>query len=199
MTVIHARRRNRHLPVARRAATLRRVNPTELLPEHDTAPPAVLRDVALQVNAREVGCRIAAHVTLAQLLRDELGLTGTKVACDQAACGACTVLLDGEPVFACHTLAAQALGAQVVTIEGLAAADGALDPLQQAFVDHDALQCGFCTPGMLMALKGALAQAARAGTTPGRDEIARAISGNLCRCGAYPHIIEAALDVVARR
>jgi len=138
---------------------------------------------------------VPAHTTLASLLRDRLGLTGAKIACDQAACGACTVRVDGQAVFACHTLAAQLQGADVVTIEGLGR-DGALDPLQQAFIDHDAMQCGFCTPGMIMALQGVLAAP---GVAPDRDAIARAISGNLCRCGAYPHILEAALDVAARR
>jgi len=166
------------------------------------SPPTLATDsartVRLIVNRSAVERRVPANATLAGLLRESLGLTGTKVACDQAACGACTVLLDGQPVFACHTLAAHADHAVVETIEGLAR-DGVLDPLQQAFIDHDALQCGFCTPGMIMAIKGALAQAAHAGGTPDRAAIARAISGNICRCGAYPHILDAALDVVARR
>jgi len=162
----------------------------------DTAP-ATQREVALTVNGRATSCRLPARATLAEALRDELGLTGTKVACDQAACGACTVLLDGAPVFACHTLAAQAHGATVTTIEGLIGEDGALDPLQQAFIEHDALQCGFCTPGMILALKGALAQFGS--RVPTRGEVAQAIAGNVCRCGAYVHIIDAALDVVARR
>jgi xanthine dehydrogenase YagT iron-sulfur-binding subunit len=168
-----------------------------------TPPPPIVRAsdttrrVRLRVNGTLAEHDVPAHTTLAVLLREWLGLTGTKVACDQAACGACTVLLDGQPVFACHTLAAQAQDAGIVTIEGLAVG-GTLDPLQQAFMRHDALQCGFCTPGMIMALKGALQRASDAGVVPGRDEIARAIAGNLCRCGAYPHILEAALDVVGR-
>jgi len=155
------------------------------------------RRVRLRVNGTVTEHDVPAHTTLAMLLRERLGLTGTKVACDQAACCACTVLLDGQPVFACHTLAAQAQDAAIVTIEGLAI-DGTLDPLQQAFIRHDALQCGFCTPGMIMALKGAFARASDARVVLGRDEIARAISGNVCRCGAYPHILDAALDVVSR-
>jgi aerobic-type carbon monoxide dehydrogenase small subunit (CoxS/CutS family) len=148
--------------------------------------------VELQVNGRAVAAELPASGTLAELLRDQLGLPGTKVACNQAACGACTVRLDGDAVFACHTLALQAHGSRVQTIEG-EARDGALTPLQQAFIDHDAMQCGFCTPGMVMALQAAL----DAGVT-GRDALAQAISGNLCRCGAYQNILDAAVHVAAR-
>lgn len=130
-------------------------------------------------------------MTLAELLRDQLGLIGAKVACDQAACGACTVLLDGRAVFACHTLAAQVDGVAVETIEGLAAGDD-LHPLQAAFITHDALQCGFCTPGIIMALKAAV----DSGVSADRAALAAAIAGNLCRCGAYEHIVDAALSVV---
>jgi aerobic-type carbon monoxide dehydrogenase small subunit (CoxS/CutS family) len=149
--------------------------------------------VALTVNGGAVDVDVPACATLAELLRDVLGLAGTKVACNQAACGACTVRLDGGAVFACHTLALHARGSDVLTIEGLAR-DGVLTALQQAFVDHDAMQCGFCTPGMLMALQAAL----DAGVT-GRHALARAISGNLCRCGAYENILDAAVDVCAAR
>ena len=145
------------------------------------------------VNGRAVRQPTAVHASLAELLRDGLGLKGTKVACNQAACGACTVLVDGQAVLACHTLAMQCRGAQVQTVEGLGSAER-LHPLQEAFVAHDALQCGFCTPGMLMALQGALG----AGRCTSRAQIAQALSGNLCRCGAYPHILEAAADVAAR-
>jgi aerobic-type carbon monoxide dehydrogenase small subunit (CoxS/CutS family) len=154
--------------------------------------------VRLTVNGRAVDCNVAAHTTLASLLRDSLQLTGTKIACDQAACGACTVQLDGQAVFACHTLAVQADGACVRTVEGLASA-GALHPLQQAFIAHDALQCGFCTPGMLMALDAALAGRAARSDVPDRAALASAISANVCRCGAYEQILDAALDVARRR
>lgn len=154
--------------------------------------PPTLRRLALHVNAVAVHAELPASTTLAEFLRDHLQLRGTKVACNQAACGACTALVDGAPVFTCHTLAAQCHGTQVQTVEGLAAG-GELHPLQQAFIDHDALQCGFCTPGMLMALKGAL----DAGAPPERPALAQAISGNTCRCGAYHHILEAALDVAS--
>ena len=150
---------------------------------------APLRKLHLSVNGRAVAPSIADFATLAEVIRDQLGLTGTKIACDQAACGACTVLLDGRAIFACHTLAAQAEGAAIETIEGLAQGD-TLHPLQQAFIDHDALQCGFCTPGMIMALKAAI----DAGMAE-REALAAAISGNLCRCGAYQHILDAALSV----
>jgi xanthine dehydrogenase YagT iron-sulfur-binding subunit len=157
-------------------------------------PPPRLRQLRLVVNAQAVQVDLPSDTLLVELLRDHLHLRGTKLACNQAACGACTVLVDGAPVFACHTLAAQCEGAVVQTVEGLA--DGpCLHPLQQAFIDHDALQCGFCTPGMLMALKGAL----DAGVASDRDSFARAIAGNTCRCGAYEHILEAALDVASGR
>src|SRR6185369_8771557 len=189
MTRIHAPRRIRHLPAHGALPTLRAVNTDTSDP-----PPAAAsteRCLFLTVNGQSAAHTVPAHTTLAQLLRERLHLTGTKVACDQAACGACTVLLDGQAVFACHTLAAQCDGADVRTIEGLAAADGTLHPLQQAFIDHDALQCGFCTPGMLMALHAALQGARERAEVPDRDALAHAIAGNLCRCGAYPHILEA--------
>jgi aerobic-type carbon monoxide dehydrogenase small subunit (CoxS/CutS family) len=150
------------------------------------------RAVSLAVNGHSVTLQLPGTATLAELLRDGLGLTGTKLACNQAACGACTVIVDGAPVFACHTLAAQLQGASVQTVEGLAEGK-VLHPLQQAFIDHDALQCGFCTPGMLMSLKAAL----DAGVPPEREALMCAISGNVCRCGAYLPILEAALDVAA--
>ena len=152
------------------------------------------RRIALQLNGRPVQCEAVDHATLAELVRDGLGCKGTKVACNQAACGACTVVLDGEAVLACHTLAAQADGGVLQTIEGLASGD-ALHALQRAFVDHDALQCGFCTPGMLMTLKASF----DAGLSADRAGIARAISGNLCRCGAYQAILDAACHAFARR
>jgi aerobic-type carbon monoxide dehydrogenase small subunit (CoxS/CutS family) len=156
-------------------------------------PPAQLRRrVLLYINHERVDISVPAMTTLAELLREHLALRGTKVACNQAACGACTVLVDGQPTYACHTLAAHCEGTQIQTVEGLST-DGRLHPLQQAFIDHDAVQCGFCTPGMLMALKAAL----DAGVAPERDAFARAISGNTCRCGAYGPILEAALHVAS--
>lgn len=145
------------------------------------------RAVSLNLNGALHHLRIEPRRTLADVIRKELGLTGTKVVCDHASCGACTVLMDGRAVFACHMLALQAEGRSVMTIESLADGDR-LHPIQEAFIEHDALQCGFCTPGMIMAIKGAIERK----PTATRDELQRDISGNLCRCGAYNHILDAA-------
>src|ERR1700730_10612359 len=123
--------------------------------------------------------------TLAELLRDHLMLTGTKIGCDRGECGACTVLLDGKPVYSCSNLAVWADGRTVDTVEGLARG-GKLDPLQQAFVDHDAPQCGFCTSGQLMSAKALL----NANPHPSRDEVQAAMTGNLCRCANYNHYVD---------
>jgi aerobic-type carbon monoxide dehydrogenase small subunit (CoxS/CutS family) len=152
-----------------------------------------VRPLALTVNGVARRLDVEPRRTLASVLRGELRLTGTKVACDRASCGACTVLLDERPVFACHLLALQARGRAVTTIEGLSRT-GTLHPLQQAFIRRDALQCGFCTPGMLLAVKGVLDVNPRAT----REEVALGISGNLCRCGAYPHILDAAVEVAGK-
>jgi aerobic-type carbon monoxide dehydrogenase small subunit (CoxS/CutS family) len=163
------------------------------MPNPEASQPTSTCTVALVVNGRPIEADVPVYTTLAELLRDRLQLTGTKVACNQAACGACTVRVDGDAVFACHTLAWQVHGARVQTIEGEATA-GALTPLQRASVERDAMQCGFCTPGMVMALQAALDAGADE-----RDALARAIAGNLCRCGAYETILDAACDVVAAR
>ncbi len=143
-------------------------------------------DVALAVNGRSVRLRVPPHRSLLDLLRDGLGLTGTKKVCNEGDCGACTVLVDGRSVYACLTLAVTCDGRTVETIEGLAR-DGTLHPVQQAFIDHDAYQCGFCTPGQVMSVVGLL----RATPVPTEDDVRRAIAGNLCRCGAYPNIVAA--------
>jgi xanthine dehydrogenase YagT iron-sulfur-binding subunit len=140
------------------------------------------------VNGAALELRVASHETLLDVLRDRLGLTGTKKGCDQGACGACTVLVDGKRVLSCLTLAAQCDGRQVTTIEGLQ------HPLQEAFVRHDALQCGYCTPGQIMSAVALLAEG-RAGSDP---EIREFMSGNLCRCGAYPNIVAAIREVAGR-
>ena len=134
------------------------------------------------------------RVTLLDLLRERLHLTGTKKGCDRGQCGACTVLLDGRRTNACLVLAAAQDGASVTTIEGLAEG-GQLHPVQQAFIDHDALQCGFCTPGQIMSAIGLLAEG-QAGDDP--ERVREGMSGNLCRCGAYAGITEAVLDAQAR-
>lgn len=146
--------------------------------------------VEMRVNGSMHRLDLDARVTLLDALRDELELTGTKKGCDQGACGACTVHLDGRRVLACLTLAAQCDGRDVTTIEGIDT-NGQLHPIQDAFIRHDAFQCGYCTPGQLMSAIALLAEG-RAGTD---EEIREYMSGNLCRCGAYPNIVAAIRDV----
>jgi xanthine dehydrogenase YagT iron-sulfur-binding subunit len=150
--------------------------------------------VSLSVNGRNVSVRVDPATTLVEVLRNELGLTGTKIGCDRGACSACTVWLDGEPASSCMTLALDARGREITTIEGLA--EGAqLHPVQQAFVEHDALQCGFCTPGMVMSCAALLERKPDANL----DDVKSAISGHLCRCGTYPNIFQATLAVASRK
>lgn len=144
--------------------------------------------VAMTVNGRERTAEIAVHHTLLDVLRDDLGLTGTKSCCLVGECGACTVLLDGQGVDACLVLAVEADGATVTTVEGLAR-DGRLDPLQQAFLDTGAAQCGFCIPGQLVSARALLA----ANPYPTRADVEDGLAGNLCRCAGYEQIIEAVL------
>ena len=132
-------------------------------------------------------------VTLLDLLRERLGLTGSKKGCDHGQCGACTMIVDGKRVNSCLVLAVTADGTEVTTIEGLAAADGTLHPMQQAFVDHDAYQCGYCTPGQICSAVALVAE----GGLKTRAQIRELMSGNLCRCGAYPNIVEAIHAVMA--
>jgi xanthine dehydrogenase YagT iron-sulfur-binding subunit len=149
--------------------------------------------VALRVNGIEHELRLDPRVTLLDALRDTLGLTGTKKGCDQGACGACTVLVDGKRIVSCLMLAAQCEGREVTTIEGLAR-DGELHPVQEAFVRHDAFQCGYCTSGQIMSAVSLLAEG-RAGSD---GDIREFMSGNLCRCGAYPNIVAAIRDVAGQ-
>jgi xanthine dehydrogenase YagT iron-sulfur-binding subunit len=148
--------------------------------------------VMLRVNGRTRRLQLDSRVTLLDALRDHLDLTGTKKGCDQGACGACTVLLEGKRVLSCLALAAQCDGRAVTTIEGLAP-DGRLHPVQQAFIRHDGFQCGYCTPGQIMSAV-ALLEEGRAGSD---EEIREFMSGNLCRCGAYPNIVAAIRDIAA--
>jgi len=146
--------------------------------------------ITLEVNGQKHDLNLEPRVTLVEALREHLHLTGTKRTCDHGECGACTVLIDGRALCSCMTLAVEAQGKQIVTIEGLARGR-ALTRLQKAFVEFDALQCGFCTPGMIMSLKALFDQHPRATTA----QIKRAIAGNYCRCGALPNILKAAAAV----
>jgi carbon-monoxide dehydrogenase small subunit len=148
------------------------------------------RTIKLTVNGVRHSREVETRLTLGDFLRRDLGLTGTHLGCEHGVCGACTVHLDGEAVRSCILFAVQADGARVTTVEGLAKADGTLHPVQQAFRDHHGLQCGFCTPGMLMTLVALLAENAN----PTEREVREAISGNICRCTGYQGIVAAALD-----
>jgi len=143
--------------------------------------------LTLRINGRTHPLTLDPRVTLLDALREHLALTGAKKGCDQGQCGACTVLLDGRRVLACLTLAAMAEGHEVTTIEGLADPDGALHPMQQAFLDHDAYQCGYCTPGQIMSAIGCVQE----GHAEKPEDIREYMSGNLCRCAAYPNIVAA--------
>lgn len=152
-------------------------------------PPVTLSSVelALTVNGKKHVLTVPAGRTLAEVLRDDLGLTGVKIGCGTADCGACTVLVNGRPHYSCMLLATLANHGLIETVEGLSARRGGLHPIQTAFIEKDALQCGFCTPGMICSTKALLIRNPR----PSRDEIREGLSGNLCRCGAYHRIIEA--------
>ena len=147
--------------------------------------------ITLKVNGADRQLEVAPWTTLLDALREYLDLTGTKKGCDHGQCGACTVLVDGKRINSCMTLAIMKDGAQVVTIEGLAS-NGALDPLQQAFMDHDAFQCGYCTPGQICSAKGLINE----GRATSADEIRELMSDNICRCGAYPNIVAAIQEVM---
>jgi xanthine dehydrogenase YagT iron-sulfur-binding subunit len=148
--------------------------------------------VKLRINGKEHALKLEPRVTLLDALRERLGFTGSKKGCDHGQCGACVVLLDGKRVNSCLVLAATKDGSRVTTIEGLAGPGGSLHPMQQAFIDHDAYQCGYCTPGQIMSAV-ALVEEGRARTP---DEIREQMSGNLCRCGAYPNIVAAIQQVL---
>ena len=150
------------------------------------ATPARSRAISLEINGEQVEMEVPARRLLIHFIRDDLGLTGTHVGCDTGNCGACTVHLDGEPVKSCMVLAVQADGARISTVEGLAP-DGDLTALQRAFNEHHALQCGYCTPGMLMSASALLAR----NPHPTEEEVRYALQGNICRCTGYVNIVEA--------
>jgi xanthine dehydrogenase YagT iron-sulfur-binding subunit len=161
----------------------------------------VLADVSLRINGEERSLVIDTRTSLLDLLRERLGLTGAKKGCDHGQCGACTVLVDGRRANACLALAVAQAGAEIVTVEGLAV-DGQLHPLQQAFVEHDAFQCGYCTPGQLCSAAGMLEELAQgwpSAVTEGQPaltaaEVRERMSGNICRCGAYANLVPAILE-----
>ncbi len=146
--------------------------------------------VSIEVNGQPVAEEVPDRTLLVHFLRDTAGLTGTNIGCDTTSCGACTVLLDGEAVKSCTVLAAQADGHAVTTVEGLSSSDGSLHPVQRAFREQHGLQCGFCTPGMIMASVSLLADNPK----PTRDEVRAGIEGNLCRCTGYHNIVSAVID-----
>jgi carbon-monoxide dehydrogenase small subunit len=150
--------------------------------------------LTLTVNGETVEAAVPSYKTLLEVLREELGLTGTKHGCELGECGACAVLLDGAPVLSCLVVAAACEGRRVDTVEGMARRDGELHPLQAAFADLGAAQCGYCTPGFLLTARHLLERNPR----PTRDEIADALSGNLCRCTGYTQIFEAVEEAAAR-
>lgn len=146
--------------------------------------------VDMTINGREVSADVEPRTLLVHYIRDVIGLTGTNVGCDTSSCGACTVHLDGEAAKSCTMLAVQARGAQLTTIEGMAATNGDLHPMQQAFMECHGLQCGYCTPGMVMAATSLLAE----NPSPSEQEIREGLEGNLCRCTGYHNIIKAVLQ-----
>jgi carbon-monoxide dehydrogenase small subunit len=160
----------------------------------DKAAPSTLSTVTATINGRARTLTVAAHRTLLEVLRDDLGLTGTKCGCEIGECGACTVLLDGQPVNSCLVLAPQFAGREVTTIEGLAPS-GHLHPLQESFLEHDAVHCGFCTSGTLLSAKALLDH----NPHPTETDIRTAISGNLCRCTGYQQIVDAIEQAALRR
>jgi len=151
------------------------------------------RTVTLSINEEQMTLSVPVEITLLELVRDELGLTGTKCGCDTGECGSCTVLIDGRPYRSCLTLAVELEGKRMITIEGLATGKE-LDPIQKAFIDHQAIQCGFCSPGMILTAWSLLAENPK----PTRDEVRKGLAGNICRCTGYQKIVEAVLSAAGK-
>jgi xanthine dehydrogenase YagT iron-sulfur-binding subunit len=164
------------------------------VPAEAAAPSPAKSRITLRVNGAAKQLTVLPWTTLLDALREHLGLTGTKKGCDHGQCGACTVLVDGRRINACLTLAIMRDGAEITTIEGLAEGE-ALHPLQQAFIDQDAFQCGYCTPGQICSAAGLISE----GRAKSPDEIRELMSGNICRCGAYPHIVAAIQQAMKAR
>jgi xanthine dehydrogenase YagT iron-sulfur-binding subunit len=159
----------------------------------ENLPRTEMVSVSLTINGSVHSLSLDPRTTVLELLREHLDLTGTKKGCDQGQCGACTILMDGRRINSCLTFAAMHDGAEITTIEGLAV-NGALHPLQQAFINHDAFQCGYCTPGQICSAAGLIAE----GRAKSADEIRELMSGNICRCGAYSNIVAAIEEVMGR-
>ena len=153
-----------------------------------TTPAQKSKSITLNVNGKDSTVNVKANSTLLKVLREDLKLTGTKPGCSNSECGTCTVLLDGKPIYSCHRLAVEADGHRVTTIEGIASATG-LSALQQAFMDEGGFQCGFCTSGFIVTATALL----QSSPDPTDSEVRQALSGNICRCGSYPHIINAVM------
>jgi aerobic-type carbon monoxide dehydrogenase small subunit (CoxS/CutS family) len=178
-------------PAAQKTAQQALGTPGALAPTSFVAiptAPASHTSIKLTINGTEHAVEVEDHWTLVEFLRDHLQLTGTKIGCDRSECGACTVLVDNKPMYSCTQLAAWMDGRSILTVEGLSK-NGKLDPLQQAFIEHDAPQCGFCTSGQLMTAKALLLENAH----PTRGDVRHAMTGNLCRCSNYNHYVESVL------
>ncbi|RUX28221.1 (2Fe-2S)-binding protein [Mesorhizobium sp. M7A.F.Ca.US.011.01.1.1] len=172
------------------AAVMPLVNSPTRAAQPASAKPTEPRDlsaVSMRINKQTYNLALDNRTSLLDALRDHVGLTGTKKGCDHGQCGACTVLIDGKRVLSCLSFAVMNQGREITTVEGLASADGELHPVQQAFVDHDAFQCGYCTPGQIMSAIGCINE----GHAGSEDDIREYMSGNLCRCAAYPNIVAA--------
>ncbi|WP_020570515.1 (2Fe-2S)-binding protein [Neolewinella persica] len=160
----------------------------------NSPPSATSHEVQLQINGKPAKLQLEPWVTLLDALRDHLDLTGSKKGCDHGQCGACTVICDGERILSCLTLGVMKNGSEITTIEGIAV-EGEMHPLQKAFIDHDAFQCGYCTPGQICSGVALIAE----GHAQTREEVKELMSGNLCRCGANTNIIDAIMEVKAGR
>ena len=176
-------------------ATSITTSPISLPSSAEAAPPPAVREAWIQLNVNDKTHRlkVKSHWTLLDVLRKEIGLTGTKRFCDRGSCGACTVIMDGKAVYACSRLAIEADNKKILTIEGLLQ-EGKLHPIQEAFLEHDGMQCGFCTSGQIMSVKALLDKNPR----PTQEEIKEGLAGNICRCSAYPKILKSAMAAAQR-